>query len=190
VGGDVAAPTPAEPGIMAAGTIFGQSGLIAGLLFAAVLLGVCGWLLAESLGWYRVPTALAALGIVVAVGLALLGPGPHLVDPTTDPVAQCLGTEFSARGGVRLAGTLSMAPFALFATMATRRPIAATAAAATISGLIEIGRATTGLGACVNQDFLNSAVGIAVAVLVAQAALVAVRPPAPTRRGDRVPDSA
>lgn len=190
MGGDVAAPTPAEPSIAAASTILGQSGLIAGLLFTAVVLGAYGWRLAEAFGWYRVPTLLAALGIVLPVSLALLGAGPHLPDLAGHPVMRCLGAEFSARGGVRLTDAVSLAPFSFFATIATRRPIVIATTAVTICGLIEITRATIGPGVCVNQDFLNSAVGIAAAVLLAEALLIAVRPPAPARRKHRVPDSA
>ncbi len=160
-----------DPEIDLTKTIMGQPGVLAAFLLCSVLLGGVVWLLAGALGWRRVPAAVAAAGLALAVAVTLVRSGGHLPDPNTNPVALCLRDPFSLHGGLEVLNFLMLMPFAFFGTLATRHPIAMMVAAAVVSGGIELAQAWTGLGICQKQDFLNNTIGAVIAAGIAWAVL-------------------
>lgn len=152
-----------DPEIDLTRSIMGQPGVLAAFLLCCALFGTGVWLISGTLGWRRVPATLAAVGLALAVAVTLARSGGHLPDPGTDPLTLCLRDSFSLHGGLQVLNILMLAPFAFFATLATRRPVVVMVVSAVVSGGIEIAQAWTGLGVCQKQDFLNNTVGAVVA---------------------------
>jgi hypothetical protein len=152
-------------------TIMGQPGVLAAFLLFCALFGAGMWLVAAAVGWRRLPAALAAVGLSLAIAVTLVRSGGHLPDAGTNPVTLCLRDRFSLHGGLQILNFLMLMPFAFFATLSTRRPISIMVVSAVVSGGIEITQAWTGLGVCQKQDFLNNTLG---AVLAAGAAWLVI----------------
>ena len=140
-------------------TILDQPGVLAAFVLFCALFGVGTWLVADSLGWRRLPAVLAAGGLALAVAVTLVRSGGHWPDFTVNPVALCLRDGVSLTGGLAVLNVAMLMPFAFFATLATRRPIVVMITSAVLSAGIEITQAYTGLGICQTQDFLNNTIG-------------------------------
>lgn len=164
-----------DPEIDLTRSIMGQPRVLAAFVLFSALFGIGVWLLAQVLGWRRLPATLAAVGLALAVAVTLARSGGHLPEPGTNPVALCIRDRFSLHGGLQVLNFVMLMPFAFFATLATRRPVSMMVLSAVISGGIEITQAWTGLGVCQKQDFLNNTVGAVVAVGLAWAVVVVAR---------------
>lgn len=144
-----------------------QPGVLAAFVLFGALFGVGTWLLADTLGWRRLPAVLAAGGLSLAVAVTLVRSGGHWPDFGVNPVAMCLRDGFSLTGGLAVLNVAMLMPFAFFATLATRRPIVVMLTSAAVSAGIELTQAWTGLGICQTQDFLNNTVGAIAAAATA-----------------------
>jgi hypothetical protein len=173
-----------DPEIDLTRTIMGQPGVLTAFVLFSALFGLGMWLLAQVLGWRRLPATLAAVGLALAVAVTLARSGGHLPEPGTNPVALCIRDRFSLQGGLQMLNFVMLMPFAFFATLATRKPVWMMAASALISGGIEITQAWTGLGVCQKQDFLNNTIGAVVAAGLAWVVLTLAS------RDERVPQRA
>lgn len=140
-----------------------QPGVLAAFVLFCALFGVGTWLLADSLGWRRLPAVLASAGLALAVAVTLVRSGGHWPDFGVNPVAVCLRDGFSLTGGLAVLNFVMLMPFAFFAALATRHPARIMVASALVSAGIEITQAWTGLGVCQTQDFLNNTIGATVA---------------------------
>lgn len=148
-------------------TILRQPGVLAAIVAGSLLFGVFGWLVAAWLGWSRTATALAGCGLALALGVTLARPGFRLSRADLHhPLAACVNDAFSLDGGLQLLNFAMLMPFALFATLASRRPLTTLACCALLSGGIEVIQAATSVGVCQKQDFLNNTVGAVLAVVV------------------------
>ncbi|NUT47941.1 MAG: VanZ family protein [Saccharothrix sp.] len=154
---------------------------VTALFAGSVLLGTIGFVLARRRGWSAPPAVLAGCGLALALAVTLARPGGSLV--TTDPIGMCLANDFSLTGSLARLNVAMLAPFAFFATLATRRPVVVLAASAAFSGAVELTQAATGVGVCEAQDFLNNTVGALVAVLVAWLLTTVAGSPRPSPAG-------
>ncbi|WP_233824243.1 VanZ family protein [Saccharothrix sp. S26] len=119
----------------------------------------------------------------MALAVTLARPGGSFSVATTDPIGMCVGNEFSLTGSLERLNLVMLAPFAFFATLATRRPFAVLGVSAAFSGAVEFMQALTAIGVCEAQDFYNNTVGAFFAVLVAWLFTVAAGGPRATRAG-------
>jgi hypothetical protein len=156
-----------DPEIDLTTAILGQPGVLAAFVLFCALFGIGMWLVADTVGWARLPSVLAAVGLSLAVAVTLVRSGGHWPSFGVNPISLCLSDRFSLHGNHQVLNFAMLMPFAFFATLATRRPIWVFAISAVVSGGIEITQAWTGLGVCQKQDFLNNTIGAAVAVGVA-----------------------
>jgi hypothetical protein len=164
-----------DPEIDLTTAILGRPGVMAAFVLFCALFGVGVWLLADSLGWSKLPAVLSAVGLSLAVAVTLVRSGGHWPSAGVNPISLCLHDRFSLHGGKQILNFAMLMPFAFFATLATRRPIWTLVASAVVSGGIEITQAWTGLGICQGQDFLNNTIGAAIAIGVAWLIMVLVR---------------
>ena len=154
---------------------------VAALFAGSVLLGAVGFVVARRRGWAALPAVLAGCGLALALAVTLARPGGSFSVATTDPIGMCVANEFSVAGSLARLNLVMLAPFAFFATLATRRPLAVLGVSAAFSGAVEFVQALTAIGVCEAQDFVNNTVGASVAVVVAWL-LTAVAGSAPRAR--------
>lgn len=147
--------------------VLSQPEAVAALFAGSVLLGTVGFVVARWRGWPVVPSVLAGCGLALALAVTLARPGGSFTPVTTDPIGMCVGNEFSLTGSLPRLNLVMLAPFAFFATLATRRPFAVLGVAAAFSGAVELVQALTAIGVCEAQDFINNTVGASLAVLLA-----------------------
>ncbi|WP_461124125.1 VanZ family protein [Saccharothrix stipae] len=161
--------------------VLSQPEAVAVLFGGSVLLGAVGLVVARRRGWAVAPAVLAGCGLALALAVTLARPGGSLSIATTDPIGMCVGNEFSLTGSLERLNLVMLAPFAFFATLATRRPFAVFAVSGLFSGAVEFVQAVTAIGVCEAQDFYNNTVGALGAVVVAAllTSLVPRRPSTP-----------
>ena len=147
--------------------VLSQPEAVAALFAGSVFLGTVGFVVARRRGWAVVPAVLAGCGLALALAVTLARPGGSFSVATTDPIGMCVGNEFSLTGSLERLNLVMLAPFAFFATLATRRPWAVFGVSAAFSGAVEFMQALTAIGVCEAQDFYNNTVGASLAVLVA-----------------------
>jgi hypothetical protein len=175
----------AEQDAYVAELVLSQPEAVAALFAGSVFLGAVGFVVARWRGWAALPAVLAGCGLALAVAVTLARPGGSFTLATTDPIGMCVGNEFSLTGSLERLNLVMMAPFAFFATLATRRPVAVLGVSAAFSGGVEFLQALTAIGVCEAQDFYNNTVGAFFAVLVAWLlTAVAGSSPRPRRPGD------
>ena len=169
------------PSIGLAEDMLSRPGVFVAEVFGAVILGVLAWLLAKRFGWIRWASVLAAAGLAMALAVTLVRHGGHL--PTGEnPIYRCVSGKFSLHSETSQLNFLMLMPFALFATIGTRRPFTIAILSTLLSAGIELTQALTGLGVCDKQDFLNNTIGALIAVGVAWLLLLLTRSNGPGRR--------
>ncbi len=141
--------------------------LVAGLLVGCPLLACLGWLTGRRRGWATGPAAIAGAGLALALVVTLCRLPPQPYGPEVTPVVEpfCHLNGFSLAGSNELLNALMLIPFAFFATLATRNPLAVMLVSITLSGLIELTQGVTGAGICETQDFFNNSAGAIVAAI-------------------------
>ncbi|MCG8915706.1 VanZ family protein [Actinokineospora sp. PR83] len=146
--------------------------VLAALVVGGVLLGAGALLGARRYGWRQAPALLAGLGAALVLALTL---PRHRPDFAATPGVVSYGEPFcildgvSVTGGQELLNVLLFMPFALFAVIATHRPMSVFVVSVVSSAGIELTQTLTGQGICETQDFLHNAIGIAVATVLGAA---------------------
>ena len=129
---------------------------------ASLLLSGAAWWLAPRWGWAPVPAALAGCGLALALAVTLVRPLGLFSPSDLNPLIilrECgVGSLSLARTYEKL-NVAMLAPFAFFATLATRRPAIIAAVCLLISGLVEFMQGATGGGACQGRDVVHNTVG-------------------------------
>ncbi|QQQ76852.1 VanZ family protein [Saccharothrix sp. 6-C] len=165
--------------------VLSQPEAVAALFAGSVFLGTVGFVVARRRGWAALPAVLAGCGLALALAVTLARPGGSFSVATTDPIGMCVANEFSLAGSLARLNLVMLAPFAFFATLATRRPFAVLGVAAAFSGAVEFVQALTAIGVCEAQDFINNTVGAFFAVLVAWLLTVVAGNSRPASRAGR-----
>lgn len=149
-------------------TILRQPGVLAAIVMGSLVLGTIGWLLAAWRGWAKGPAAVAGCGVALALGVTLVRSGFDVSrEGLRHPLSACIQDSFSLAGDMQVLNFAMLMPVAFFGTLATKRPLATLLSCAVLSGGIELIQATTSVGVCQKQDFLNNSVGALLAVAVA-----------------------
>jgi len=154
--------------------------LVAALLVGCPLFAWLGWLAGRRLGWSTAPAAAMGAGLALALAVTLCRLPPQPYGPEVTPIARpfCVLNGFSLVGGNELLNALMLTPFAFFAVLATRNPLAVMLVSITLSGLIELVQGVTGAGICETQDFLNNSAGAIAAAIAGWAVTALNRQPA------------
>lgn len=136
----------------------------------AVLLGGLAWRLAPRWGWARVPAVLAGCGLALALAVTVVRPLGHYPAGGLSPLTTL---RLCAVGSLSLAhlyeqlNVVMLMPFAIFGTLATRRPALIAASTVAISAVAEFVQAATGGGQCQARDLAHNTLGGVLGALVA-----------------------
>ncbi|HET9257899.1 MAG TPA: VanZ family protein [Pseudonocardiaceae bacterium] len=146
----------------------------AGFIPGALLLGGAAWYLAPRRGWDRVPAVLAGCALAMALALTVVRPPGHFPAGGLNPLAT---VRLCSVGSLSLAhlyeqlNVLMLIPFAVFATVAARRPVPVVIACLLVSAGVEFVQAATGGGQCQARDIAHNTLGGLLGVLAAMALL-------------------
>jgi VanZ like family len=136
----------------------------------ALLLGTAAWWLAPRQRWARGPAVLAGCSLVMALALTVVRPFGQFAVGGLNPLATL---RLCIVGGLSLAhvyeqlNVLMLVPFALFGTLATRRPLLIVASCMLVSAVAEFVQGATGGGQCQVRDVVHNTLGGALGALVA-----------------------
>ncbi len=136
----------------------------------ALLLGGVAWWLAEGRGWAKVPAVLAACSLALALALTVARPFGQFAAGGLNPLAVlrlCMAGSLSLANLYEQLNVLMLVPFALFGTLATRRPVPVAISCILVSAFVEVVQAVTGGGECQARDVVHNTLGGVLGVLVA-----------------------
>ncbi|PZS28088.1 MAG: hypothetical protein DLM61_15505 [Pseudonocardiales bacterium] len=135
----------------------------------SLLLGGLAWWLAPRRGWARGPAVLAGCALALVLALTVVRPFGHFSTGGLNPLTtlrQCAVGSLSLAHLYEQLNVAMLVPFAIFGTLATRRPLLIVASSALVSGFAEFVQGATGGGECQLRDLLhNTAGGVLGAVL-------------------------
>lgn len=140
----------------------------------ALLLGGLAWWLAAHRGWARVPAVLAGCSLALVLALTVARPFGQFAAGGIDPVATlrlCTAGSLSLARLYEQLNVVMLVPFAVFATLATRRPVLMASSCLLVSVFVELVQAATGGGQCQVRDVVHNMLGGVLGVLVALAVL-------------------
>lgn len=138
----------------------------------ALLLGGAAWWLAARRDWARVPAVLAACSLAMALALTVARPFGHFAAGGINPVATlrlCTAGSLSLAHLYEQLNVVMLMPFAIFGTLATRRPMLIAMSCLLVSAFAEYVQAATGGGQCQARDVVHNTLGGVLAVLVVMA---------------------
>jgi hypothetical protein len=138
----------------------------------ALLLGSAAWWLALRRDWARVPAVLAACGLALALALTVARPFGHFAAGGVNPVATlrlCTVGSLSLAHLYEQLNVVMLMPFAIFGTLATRRPVLIATSCLLVSAFVEFVQGATGGGQCQARDVVHNTLGGVLAVLVVMA---------------------
>jgi VanZ like family len=138
----------------------------------ALLLGGAAWWLAARRDWARVPAVLAACGLALALALTVARPFGHFAAGGVNPEATlrlCTVGSLSLAHLYEQLNVVMLMPFAIFGTLATRRPVLIAASCLLVSAFVEFVQGATGGGQCQARDVVHNTLGGVLAVLVVMA---------------------
>lgn len=138
----------------------------------ALLLGGAAWWLAPRRDWARVPAVLSACGLALALALTVARPFGHFAAGGVNPVATlrlCTVGSLSLAHLYEQLNVMILMPFAIFGTLATRRPVLIAASCLLVSAFVEFVQGATGGGQCQARDVVHNTLGGVLAVLVVMA---------------------
>ena len=137
--------------------------VMAALLAGGVVAGVAAWALARHNRWRTLPAVLSGFGLTLILALTVArGPLPAAA-PEAAPF--CLIDGFAPFADENaILNMWLFVPFALFATLATKRTVAVLGSSVVLTAAIELTQPIAGIGVCETQDFGNNALGAAVGV--------------------------
>lgn len=138
------------------------------------LLGSAAWWLAPRQGWARVPAALAACGLALALAATVVRPA-GLFPPgglsLLNIARECTVGDLSLARTYEKLNVAMLMPFAFFGTLATRRPAVVAASCLLVSGFAEFVQGAAGGGTCQARDLVHNTAGGVLAALLAAALL-------------------
>jgi VanZ like family len=136
----------------------------------SLLLGGVAWWLASRRGWARMPAVFAGCGLALALAVTVARPFGQFSVGGLNPLT---ALEYCTIGSLSLAklyeqlNVAMLIPFAMFGTLATRRPLLVTASCVLVSGFVEFVQSATGGGQCQARDLVHNVVGGVFGVLLA-----------------------
>ena len=140
----------------------------------SLLLGGAAWWLAPRQGWDRKYAVLTGCSLALALALTVVRPFGHFPAGGLSPLATlrvCTVGTFSLAEPYQELNVLMLVPFAIFGTLATRRPLLIATSSMLVSGFIEYVQGATGGGECQLRDIAHNTLGGVIGVLVAVAVL-------------------
>jgi hypothetical protein len=135
----------------------------------ALLLGGAAWWWAPRQGWDRKYAVLAGCSLALALALTVVRPLGHFPTGGLSPLATlrvCTVGSFSLAEPYQELNVLMLAPFAVFGTLATRRPLLVAISSMLVSASIEYVQGATGGGECQLRDIAHNTLGGVLAVLI------------------------
>jgi VanZ like family len=144
----------------------------------SLLFGGVAWWLAPRRGWAQVPAMLAGCSLALALALTVVRPFGVYPAGGLNPLATL---RLCAVGSLSLAhlyeqlNVAMLMPFAIFGTLATRRPLLMVACCVLVSGFAEFVQGATGGGECQVRDLVHNTLGGVLGVLLAVVVLRARR---------------
>lgn len=136
----------------------------------ALLLGGAAWWLAPRRGWARVPAVLAVVSLALAFALTVARPFGQFAAGGVNPFATlrvCSAGSLSLAALYEQLNVVMLVPFAIFGTLATRRPVLIAASCLLVSVFVELVQGATGGGQCQARDVVHNTLGGVLGVLVA-----------------------
>ncbi len=140
----------------------------------SLILGGAAWWLAPRRGWDRAPAVLAGCGLALALALTVVRPLGHFPAGGLNPLTTLRLCTAGSLSLIHLYEQLNVAlfvPFAIFGTLATRRPALVAISCALVSVFVEFVQASTGGGECQARDIAHNALGGVLGALLAMAVL-------------------
>jgi hypothetical protein len=140
----------------------------------SLILGGAAWWLAPRRGWDRAPAVLGGCSLALALALTVVRPGGHFPGGGLNPLLTlrlCTVGSFSLTHLYEQLNVALFVPFAIFGTLATRRPALVAISCALISAFAEFVQGTTGGGECQVRDIAHNALGGVLGALLAMALL-------------------
>jgi len=135
----------------------------------SLLLGGLAWWLAPRRDWVRAPAVLAGCALALVLALTVVRPFGHFSAGGLNPLTTLRECSVGSLSLAHLYEQLNVAmlvPFAIFGTLATRRPLLIVASSALVSAFAEFVQGATGGGECQLRDLVhNTAGGVLGAVL-------------------------
>lgn len=142
----------------------------AALIPGALLLGGVAWRLAPRRGWARVPAVLAAVSLAAALAVTVARPFGYFAAGGVNPFTTlrlCSVGSLSLAALYEQLNVVMLVPFAIFGTLATRRPVLIAASCVLISAFVEFVQGATGGGQCQARDVVHNTLGGVIGVLLA-----------------------
>jgi VanZ family protein len=136
----------------------------------AILLGGLAWWLAPRRGWAQVPAMLAGCALALVLALTVVRPFGHFSVGGLNPLTtlrECSVGSLSLAHLYEQLNVVMLVPFAIFGTLATRRPLLIVASSALVSGFAEFVQGATGGGECQLRDLAHNTAGGVLGVLLA-----------------------
>jgi VanZ like family len=140
----------------------------------AVLLAGAAWWWAPRQGWDRRFAVLAGCGLALALALTVVRPFGHFPTGGLSPLTTlrvCTVGTFSLAQLYEELNVVMLVPFAIFGTLATRRPVFVAMSSMLVSVLIEYVQGATGGGECQLRDIAHNTLGAVFGALIAVLAL-------------------
>jgi len=141
---------------------------------AALLLGGAAWWVAPRRGWNRRFAVLAGCSLALALALTVVRPLGHFPAGGLSPLATlrvCTVGTFSLAHLYEELNVVMLVPYAIFGTLATRRPLLIAMSSVLVSGCIEYVQGATGGGECQLRDIVHNTLGAVLAALIAMLVL-------------------
>lgn len=144
------------------------------LIPGSLILGGVAWWLAPRRGWDRVPAVLTGFSLALALALTVVRPLGHFPAGGLNPLTTlrlCTAGSLSLTHLYEQLNVALFVPFAIFGTLATRRPVIIAIVTTLVSAFVEFVQATTGGGECQVRDIAHNTLGGLLGVLLAMAVL-------------------
>jgi hypothetical protein len=146
----------------------------------ALLLGGAAWWLAPRRGWAPAPAVLTGCSLALALAFTVARPFGQFAAGGVDPMATlrlCMAGSLSLAHLYEQLNVVMLMPFAIFGTLATRRPALTATSSMLVSAFIEFMQGATGGGQCQLRDVVHNTLGGVLGALVGLVVLwLRVRP--------------
>ena len=136
-------------------------------ILGCLLLGALADGVAVRRGWPRLPAVLAACCLALTLAVTLVRTGADYEAAGWGPIGVarvCAVGSFSLSNTYERLNVAMLVPFALFGTLAVRRPAALVVASVLLSGTVEYVQGATGGGTCQLRDMVHNTGGAVLAV--------------------------
>lgn len=136
----------------------------------ALLLGGAAWWWGPRQGWHRKFAVLAGCSLALALAATVVRPLGHFPTGGLSPLATlrvCTVGSFSLVHLYEQFNVVMLVPFAIFGTLATRRPMFVAMSSMLVSAFIEYVQGATGGGECQFRDIAHNSLGAVLGVLIA-----------------------